>query len=134
MAHSGSRFHPEHLTCEYDGSRDGGAEYEDEGKCGQRLDEYWEIDKRMLCERHARIVEEREHAREYDNARLGIGSRKFDLSAAFGLGGDTLTSSSSSSLSSSVSDTERLGGGLLSNTSTREARAMKRVTKFIDLR
>lgn len=30
------------MTCEYPG-----------GGCGERLSEYWEVDGRMLCERHA---------------------------------------------------------------------------------
>ncbi|KII89164.1 hypothetical protein PLICRDRAFT_53631 [Plicaturopsis crispa FD-325 SS-3] len=40
VAHSGARFHPAHLTCEHSG-------------CRVRLEEYWEVDGRMLCERHA---------------------------------------------------------------------------------
>lgn len=40
VSHAGDRYHPEHLTCEY------------EWGCGERLDEYWEVEGRMLCERH----------------------------------------------------------------------------------
>ena len=43
MSHSGDRYHPEHLTCEHSGYP----------PCKQMLSEYWEIDGRMLCERHA---------------------------------------------------------------------------------
>ncbi|KAF9477544.1 hypothetical protein BDN70DRAFT_994858 [Pholiota conissans] len=43
VSHTGDRYHPEHMTCEYPGYP----------KCGVRLDEYWEVEGRMLCERHA---------------------------------------------------------------------------------
>ncbi|KAG5645586.1 hypothetical protein DXG03_005724 [Asterophora parasitica] len=43
VSHTGDRYHPEHMTCEYPGSPG----------CKQRLEEYWEVDGRMLCERHA---------------------------------------------------------------------------------
>lgn len=41
LSHAGDRYHPEHLTCEH-------------GNCEERLVDYWEVDGRMLCERHAR--------------------------------------------------------------------------------
>lgn len=44
MTHSGRRYHPEHLLCEF------------EGGCKEKLEEYWEIDGQMLCERHAALV------------------------------------------------------------------------------
>ncbi|KAJ7109514.1 hypothetical protein C8R44DRAFT_713656 [Mycena epipterygia] len=44
VSHAGDRYHPEHMLCEFPGS----------GGCKERLDEYWEIDGRMLCERHSR--------------------------------------------------------------------------------
>jgi hypothetical protein len=43
VSHTGDRYHPEHFTCEcpiYP-------------RCTERLVEYWEVDGRMLCERHA---------------------------------------------------------------------------------
>ncbi|EIW60146.1 uncharacterized protein TRAVEDRAFT_164694 [Trametes versicolor FP-101664 SS1] len=40
VSHAGDRYHPEHLVCEYRG-------------CTERLVEYYELDGRMLCERHA---------------------------------------------------------------------------------
>ncbi|KAH9930727.1 uncharacterized protein B0H18DRAFT_993287 [Fomitopsis serialis] len=40
VSYSGQRFHPEHLLCEHP-------------RCTERLVEYWEVDGRMLCERHA---------------------------------------------------------------------------------
>jgi hypothetical protein len=43
VSHSGDRYHPEHMTCEHSGYP----------PCKQMLSEYWEIDGRMLCERHA---------------------------------------------------------------------------------
>ncbi|KAI0780658.1 hypothetical protein BD413DRAFT_462349 [Trametes elegans] len=39
VSHAGDRYHPEHLVCEYRG-------------CTERLVEYYELDGRMLCERH----------------------------------------------------------------------------------
>jgi PDZ and LIM domain protein 5/6/7 len=47
VSHAGDRYHPDHLVCEYAG-------------CDERLEDYWEVDGRMLCERHARRVEEEE--------------------------------------------------------------------------
>ncbi|KAI6166943.1 hypothetical protein EDD17DRAFT_1752278 [Pisolithus thermaeus] len=41
--HTGRRYHPEHLLCEY------------EDGCGEKLVEYWEFDGQMLCERHAGV-------------------------------------------------------------------------------
>lgn len=43
VSHNGDRYHPEHMTCEYPGYPE----------CRERLNEYWEVDGRMLCERHA---------------------------------------------------------------------------------
>ncbi|KAF9532197.1 hypothetical protein CPB83DRAFT_903757 [Crepidotus variabilis] len=43
VSHTGDRYHPEHMTCEYPGYPE----------CRERLNEYWEVDGRMLCERHA---------------------------------------------------------------------------------
>jgi len=42
VSHAGDRYHPEHLLCEYPRS-----------KCTERLVEYWEVDGRMLCDKHA---------------------------------------------------------------------------------
>lgn len=41
--HTGRRYHPEHLLCEY------------EDGCGEKLVEYWEVDGQMLCEHHAGV-------------------------------------------------------------------------------
>lgn len=43
LSHAGDRYHPEHLLCEY-------------ARCTERLAEYWEVDGRMLCDRHAQHV------------------------------------------------------------------------------
>lgn len=40
VSHSGERYHPEHFLCEHP-------------RCGERLVEYWEVDGRMFCDRHA---------------------------------------------------------------------------------
>jgi len=42
VSHAGDRYHPHHLLCEFAG-------------CREKLDEYWEVDGRMLCERHANM-------------------------------------------------------------------------------
>lgn len=48
VSHAGDRYHPEHLLCEHSG-------------CHEKLEEYWEVDGRMLCELHAR------HANDVDD-------------------------------------------------------------------
>ncbi|KAJ8507605.1 hypothetical protein ONZ45_g10051 [Pleurotus djamor] len=42
VSHSGDRYHPEHFLCEH-------PRY----PCKTRLEEYWEVDGRMLCDKHA---------------------------------------------------------------------------------
>ncbi|KAF8559643.1 hypothetical protein OG21DRAFT_1430630 [Imleria badia] len=44
VTHSGRRYHPDHLLCEF------------EDGCKERLEEYWEVDGQMLCERHAAFI------------------------------------------------------------------------------
>ncbi|GAW01376.1 lim domain containing protein [Lentinula edodes] len=45
VSHTGDKYHPEHLTCEWGGLP----------KCDVKLnEEYWELDGKMLCERHAK--------------------------------------------------------------------------------
>lgn len=44
VTHSGKRYHPEHLLCEF------------EDGCKERLEEYWEVDGQMLCERHGAFI------------------------------------------------------------------------------
>jgi hypothetical protein len=44
VSHTGDRYHPEHLLCEFPG-------------CKATLEEYWEAAGKMMCERHANIVE-----------------------------------------------------------------------------
>ncbi|KAG6880270.1 hypothetical protein C0992_001839 [Termitomyces sp. T32_za158] len=47
VSHTGDRYHPEHMLCEYPGNP----------PCRTKLAEYWEVDGRMLCERHAHTSE-----------------------------------------------------------------------------
>ncbi|KAH0583592.1 hypothetical protein H2248_009213 [Termitomyces sp. 'cryptogamus'] len=47
VSHAGDRYHPEHMLCEYPG----------DPPCRAKLAEYWEVDGRMLCERHAHASE-----------------------------------------------------------------------------
>ena len=83
VSHTGDRYHPEHMTCEFPGYP----------ACRERLEkEYWEVEGRMLCERHA---------------NRGEGSVGGDSADEDGDGGE-----------------ERW---------VRGAKAMKRITRFIDL-
>jgi len=45
VAHSGARYHPDHFICEFP-------------RCTTSLDEYYEADGKMFCERHANIAEQ----------------------------------------------------------------------------
>lgn len=75
VSHAGDRYHPEHLLCEYSG-------------CDERLLDYWEVDGRMLCDRHARRVEEEAEDGEDASARSRAMKRKtrlINLDAASGL-------------------------------------------------
>ncbi len=116
VAHTGERFHPEHLVCEYEyehandddprarlsavaeegeedeevviagsASRLGrvGDKKGDKGRrqCGERLEEYFEVDGRMMCERHAMgfsssSPEEREVFSERDQVRSARAVRR----------------------------------------------------------
>ncbi|RPD66403.1 hypothetical protein L226DRAFT_566840 [Lentinus tigrinus ALCF2SS1-7] len=65
VSHAGDRYHPEHFLCEYRG-------------CTERLVEYYELDGRMLCERHVQKAM-REHDEDedeaYDDVFGGAGNR-----------------------------------------------------------
>lgn len=52
VAHTGERYHPEHLLCQYEYPSRGGNGGSRTG-CRERLAEYWEVDGLMLCEKHA---------------------------------------------------------------------------------
>lgn len=52
VAHTGERYHPEHLVCEH---RFSTPDLEGRTRCTERLEEYWEVDGLMLCERHANL-------------------------------------------------------------------------------
>ncbi|KIM48713.1 hypothetical protein M413DRAFT_15054 [Hebeloma cylindrosporum] len=83
VSHAGDRYHPEHMTCEFPGGVG----------CRERLvEEYWEVEGRMLCERHANT-----RGDDDDDERGG-------------------------------GDEERWAGR-----GAKGAKAMKRVTRFIDL-
>lgn len=117
MSHEGERYHPGCLTCEWDGGSEEDEEEEDESdygsdedeaprgrgrgtgrKCTERLVEYWEVEGKMLCEKHMRVAVE--------DDRGDLDSRT----------------------SGSASGRGRGGLDVLDNT-----RALKRVTRFIDI-
>ncbi|KAK2466688.1 hypothetical protein APHAL10511_000946 [Amanita phalloides] len=56
VSHTGDRYHPEHMTCEYPSYP----------RCRERLAEYWEVDGRMLCELHA-AADDNRSASEWDD-------------------------------------------------------------------
>lgn len=53
VSHTGERYHIEHLTCEYEDDEYG-------ERCEEGLIDYWEVEGRMLCERHMRQVTEQD--------------------------------------------------------------------------
>ncbi|KAJ7172336.1 hypothetical protein C8R46DRAFT_1085593 [Mycena filopes] len=81
VSHAGDRYHPEHMLCEFPGY----------GGCKEKLDEYWEIDGRMLCERHSRMTsedEDKDDAAWAKNARaMKRTTRYIDLANAGPVGG-----------------------------------------------
>jgi hypothetical protein len=64
VSHAGDRYHPDHLTCEYEYPRSrsssGDSDRVRARRCTEVLRDYWEVDGRMLCERHARHMEREE--------------------------------------------------------------------------
>ncbi|KAH9966614.1 hypothetical protein BC827DRAFT_1264570 [Russula dissimulans] len=104
VSHAGDRYHPEHLTCEYEDEESGSGKL---ARCDERLVDYWEVEGRMLCDRHLRRVAEQEQ-----DLMLGMGvDVDVDVRVGSGLDG-------------------RIGIGKSSEPSSR---AMKRKTRFIDL-
>ena len=86
VSHTGDRYHPEHMTCEFPGYP----------ACRERLEvEYWEVEGRMLCAGHAKRGEG------------SVGGCEGEEEEDGGVGGE-----------------ERW---------VRGAKAMKRITRFIDL-
>jgi hypothetical protein len=67
VSHAGDRYHPEHLTCEFElpGTHDGVRAR----RCDSVLLDYWEVEGRMLCERHAYRMEQDADARAGDAPR-----------------------------------------------------------------
>lgn len=82
MSHTGDRYHPEHLICEWSGYP----------KCDVLLNgEYWELDGSMLCEKHAKRSGENWEDDESDNEERTSGAMKrmtkfIDLGALGALG------------------------------------------------
>jgi hypothetical protein len=78
VSHAGDRYHPEHLTCEYEYA--GGGDGVRARRCDAVLADYYEFDGRMVCERHARALErgeeEEEAALGYAGAGAGPGRSK----------------------------------------------------------
>lgn len=85
VSHAGDKYHPDHLICDYP-------------RCTERLEEYWEVDGRMLCETHMQMEEE--------VALLGGGDLVDDMLMELGVKTENFRNS---------------------------VRAMKRVTRFIDI-
>ncbi|KAJ7046938.1 hypothetical protein C8F04DRAFT_1247985 [Mycena alexandri] len=81
VSHAGDRYHPEHMLCEFPGY----------GGCKEKLDEYWEIDGRMLCERHSRMTREDQDEDDEDWARNARAKKRttryIDLANAGPVGG-----------------------------------------------
>ncbi|OSD08581.1 hypothetical protein PYCCODRAFT_1441435 [Trametes coccinea BRFM310] len=59
VSHAGDRYHPEHLVCEYRG-------------CTERLVEYYELDGRMLCERHVQKAMDERDDEDGDEDAFGL--------------------------------------------------------------
>lgn len=60
VSYAGDRYHPEHLTCEYE--EDGTGK-----RCDERLVDYWEVEGSMLCERHMRRVVDQDMVNELED-------------------------------------------------------------------
>ncbi|KAF9469324.1 hypothetical protein BDZ94DRAFT_1303813 [Collybia nuda] len=85
VSHTGDRYHPEHMTCEHPGNT----------PCKVRLAEYWEVEGRMLCERHAhasRVGSDDEGEEEWVQSSKAMKrvTRFIDLAGKDGLGGSDL--------------------------------------------
>ncbi|KAH9901540.1 hypothetical protein C8Q73DRAFT_743067 [Cubamyces lactineus] len=59
VSHAGDRYHPEHLLCEYRG-------------CTERLEVYYELDGRMLCERHVNKAMNERDDEDGDDDAFGV--------------------------------------------------------------
>jgi hypothetical protein len=76
LSHTGDRYHPEHLTCEYEFPNDPYAGTPRAERCPVRLEDYFEMDGRMLCERHARAMEEAAEEEAGDGEERGWGEER----------------------------------------------------------
>ncbi|KZT39690.1 hypothetical protein SISSUDRAFT_1095551 [Sistotremastrum suecicum HHB10207 ss-3] len=95
VSHDGKRYHPEHMVCDWPG-------------CDVGLEEYWEVDGKSLCEKHALKAED-------SLLRLSVSSESDD---------DTLRNE----------DLKPAGVvDEMENTWVPSKRATKRITRFIEL-
>ncbi|KZS88394.1 hypothetical protein SISNIDRAFT_490191 [Sistotremastrum niveocremeum HHB9708] len=95
VSHDGKRYHPEHMVCDWPG-------------CDVGLEEYWEVDGKSLCEKHALKAED-------SLLRLSVSSESDD---------DTLRNE----------DLKPAGvADEVENTWVPSKRATKRITRFIEL-
>ncbi|TFK54748.1 hypothetical protein OE88DRAFT_951656 [Heliocybe sulcata] len=78
VSHAGDRYHPEHLLCEYPRG------------CSEKLDEYYEVEGRMLCERHAFMVHNGDDEEEDDDRVLKAMKRTTRFIDLTQLGGNGL--------------------------------------------
>lgn len=62
-SHNGDRYHPEHFVCGHP-------------RCNERLVEYWEVDGKMFCDRHAQGIDDEEDGSE---DRLGLMPPRLDV-------------------------------------------------------
>jgi hypothetical protein len=76
VSHAGHRYHPEHLTCDYEDEAN-------EKRCDERLADYWEIEGRMLCDRHVRVVEQDLMGVGLDDGGIGTDSRAMKRKTRF---------------------------------------------------
>ncbi|KAL0577887.1 hypothetical protein V5O48_004123 [Marasmius crinis-equi] len=110
--HTGARYHPEHFLCQ-------------RANCSERLKDYFEVDGKMVCERHAQIT--------FRQSRMfGVGSRK---SRAWGLsmyGADGVYDGLDEVPEDDVSEYDSETEGF--DDDSEAWKAMKRTTRFIDLR
>ncbi|KAK1222095.1 hypothetical protein PQX77_015089 [Marasmius sp. AFHP31] len=108
--HRGERYHPEHFLCARE-------------NCTERLTDYWEVDGKMVCERHAQIT--------YRQSRMfGVGSRKSRAWALSLYGADGVYDGFDEDVDD---DGSKYDSEDEDDMVREEWKAMKRTTMFIDL-
>lgn len=70
VSHAGDRYHPQCMTCEWPGAPE----------CRERLEEYYEVEGRMLCEHHATMSDDGEDERWQTSKAMKRTTRFIDLS------------------------------------------------------